>query len=199
MRGRFYFLYLALDIFSRKIVGWTVEETESADHAETMIRDALRVEKANPTLLALHSDNGAPMKASTLLAMLRGLGILPSFSRPHVSDDNAFSEALFRTLKYRPDYPHRPFAALDDARRWVERFVDWYNRVHLHSSLRFVTPSDRHAGRDTAILKARRSLYEAAREANPRRWSRNIRNWTPVGPVYLNPERDLHRPFASAT
>lgn len=199
VRGRFYFLYLALDIYSRKIVGWTVEETESADRAAMMLRVALGAEKADPKALVLHSDNGAPMRASTLLATLRGLGILPSFSRPHVSDDNPFSEALFRTLKYRPDYPHRPFDALDAARRWVERFVRWYNAEHLHSSLRFVTPADRHAGRDVAILNARRGVYEQARTTNPRRWSRSIRNWTPVGPVYLNPQRDLHRPFASAT
>ena len=199
VRGRFFFLYLALDVYSRKIVGWCVEETESATHAEMMLEHSFADEHVDPKKLVLHSDNGAPMKASTLLATLRGLGILPSFSRPHVSDDNPFSEALFRTLKYRPDYPHKPFATVAVARAWVERFVAWYNHEHLHSALRFVAPADRHEGLDATILRRRRALYEAAKARTPRRWSGAVRNWTPIGAVYLNPQRSYQQPFACAS
>ena len=103
------------------------------------------MEKVKPNQVVLHSDNGAPMKGATLLARLQQLGVMPSFSRPSVSDDNAFSEALFRTLKYRPWYPEKAFANIAEARRWVERFVRWYNNEHLHSGIRCVTPQDRHA------------------------------------------------------
>jgi putative transposase len=187
VRGRFFFLYMCVDIFSRKIVGWCVEDQEEAVRAEAMLRAAFTSEGAEGTGLVLHSDNGAPMKASTLLATLRMLGIAQSFSRPSVSDDNPFSEALFRTLKYRPDYPHAPFETLTDARAWVTQFVEWYNHEHLHSALRFVCPAARHARHDQAILAARRDVYRAARTRAPARWSRALRNWTPRGPVYLNP------------
>jgi hypothetical protein len=110
-------------------------------------------------------------------------------SRPSVSDDNPYSEALFRTLKYRAEYPDQPFCDLAAARAWVEAFVRWYNTEHLHSGIRFVTPEDRHSGREAAILDGRRELYERARAARPERWSRGPRCWTPVERVYLNPER----------
>jgi hypothetical protein len=126
------------------------------------------------------------MKGSTMLATLQRLGIVASFSRPSVSDDNAFIEALFRTLKYRPAYPRKPFDSLEAARRWVEDFVGWYNDEHLHSAIRYITPSDRHADRDAAILAGRRKVYATARGATPRRWTGNTRNWTPVGAVHLN-------------
>ena len=146
----------------------------------------------DPEGLTLHSDNGGPMKGSTMLATLQQLGIVPSFSRPRVSDDNPFSEALFRTLKYRPAYPKRPFESIDEARAWVAEFVVWYNTEHRHSGVRFVTPEQRHAGRDAALLEARRRLYERARQQHPERWSRGCRNWTPVGAVELNPGKATH-------
>ncbi|WP_436606554.1 integrase core domain-containing protein [Sorangium sp. So ce1036] len=116
---------------------------------------------------------------------------------PRVSDDNPYAEALFRTLKYRPEYPRRPFATVEQARQWVERFVAWYNGEHLHSSIRFVTPNDRHRGRDSALLAVRHALYQRARRRTPRRWSGQTRNWTPIGPVTLNPH--THEPQALTT
>jgi transposase InsO family protein len=138
--------------------------------------------------LVLHADNGAAMKGKTMLVKLEELGIVPSFSRPRVSDDNPFPEALFRTLKYRPSYPDRPFVTLDDARRWVATFVAWYNDDHQHSGIRFVTPSERHHGHKAVILAHRHRVYLAARDRHPARWSRHTRDWTPVATVRLNPE-----------
>ena len=137
--------------------------------------------------LVLHADNGGPMKGSTMLATLHRLGVLASFSRPRVSDDNPYAEALFRTLKYRPGYPRKPFESIDAARVWVAGFVAWYNEEHLRSAIRYVTPKDRHARRDTDLLAARHRVYCAARKRTPRRWTRHTRNWTSVGPVALNP------------
>ena len=138
----------------------------------------------------LHGDNGATLKATTVLAMLHWLGVKPSYSRPRVSDDNAFVESLFRTAKYRPEFPTRGFANLDAARHWAASFVHWYNHDHRHSGIRYVSPAQRHAGDDRAVLDARHALYTRARKANPRRWSGATRNWSPINVVTLNPERD---------
>jgi len=188
VRGVFYFLYLIVDIWSRKIVGWEVHERESPElAAQLFARTCLQLD-LDPAGLVLHSDNGGPMKGSTMLATLQRLGVVPSFSRPRVSDDNPYSEALFRTLKYRPEYPTKAFASLDEARAWVTHFVRWYNTEHLHSGLNFVTPEDRHAGRDAALLARRHHVYLKARALRPERWSQNTRDWSPVGAVYLNPD-----------
>jgi len=122
--------------------------------------------------------------------MLHWLGIKPSYSRPRVSDDNAFIEAFFRTTKYRPQFPSKGFEDLDAARQWVHDFVSWYNHDHRHSGIRYVSPAQRHAGQDRAILAARHELYTHMKAVNPRRWSRHTRNWTPIAAVTLNPERD---------
>jgi transposase InsO family protein len=187
VRGTFYYLYLVEDVWSRKIVGWSVQAEESMEHGARLVAETARAEGVPHDRLVLHSDNGGPMKGSTMLATLQRLGIVPSFSRPRVSDDNPFPESLFRTLKYRPEYPSRPFPSIEDARAWVGAFVRWYNTRHLHSALRFVTPEDRHAGREARILEARRDLYESARRRRPERWARGVRNWTPAGRVTLNP------------
>ena len=190
VRGVFYFLYLIVDIWSRKIVGWEVHERESPElAAQLFARTCLQLD-LDPAGLVLHSDNGGPMKGSTMLATLQRLGVVPSFSRPHVSDDNAYSESLFHTLKYRPSYPSRPFESIEEARAWVVDFVAWYNESHLHSSISFVTPEDRHSGRDTLLLERRRQLYERARRRHPARWSGATRNWEHVETVKLNPLRD---------
>jgi transposase InsO family protein len=144
----------------------------------------------DPKGLVLHSDNGGPMKGSTMLATLQHLGIVASFSRPSVSDDNPFIESLFRTLKYRPEYPSKPFDTLELARVWVTAFVSWYNAEHRHSGIRFVTPDQRHDGRESDVLGKRARLYERARRRHPNRWSRGIRNWTPALAVFLNPKRN---------
>ena len=187
VRGVFFYLYLILDLFSRKIVGWEVHAQESAAHAAHLFRLSYLREEVDGDALTLHSDNGAPMKGATMLATLQRLGVVPSFSRPAVSNDNPYSEALFRTLKYTPAYPEGPFASLEAARAWVARFVPWYNEQHCHSSIRFVTPGQRHRGEEQAVLQQRTAVYEAAKAQHPIRWSGAIRNWTPVGPVSLNP------------
>ena len=193
VQGRWFYLYLILDLFSRKIVGWEVHDSDSAEHAAHLARRTALAEgvHARPTRPVLHGDNGATMKATTVLAMLHWLGIKPSYSRPRVSDDNAFAEALFRTAKYRPDFPVAGFADLQAARGWAVRFTHWYNHEHRHSGIRYVTPAQRHAGQDRSLLAGRHALYQAAQESNPRRWSRQTRDWTPMGAVTLNPERDI--------
>ena len=145
---------------------------------------------AKPQRPVLHGDNGSTLKATTVLAMLNWLGIRPSYSRPRVSDDNAFVEALFKTAKYRPEFPAGGVASLDEARQWGHRFVAWYNDEHRHSRIGYVTPSQRHDGRDVDILQARHHLYQTARNQTPSRWSGNTRNWQPITRVTLNPERD---------
>lgn len=191
IRGTFYRLYLVEDIFSRKIVGWEVHEDEKAEHASVLIRKICLAEGIREAGLVLHSDNGGPMKGATRLATLQRLGIVPSFSRPSVSDDNPYSESLFRTLKYTPAYPSKPFESLETARVWVHGFVQWYNEAHRHSAIRYVTPSQRHCGEDVAILADRKRLYETAKQARPERWSGDTRNWAPINEVWLNPPKDL--------
>jgi putative transposase len=201
VQGRWFYLYLILDLFSRKIVGFEVHETDQAEHAAHLVRRTALAEgiHARPLRPVLHGDNGPSVKATTVAAMLHWLGIAPSHSRPRVSDDNAYAEALFRTAKYRPEFPAAGFADLAEARQWAAAFVHWYNHEHRHSGIRYVTPAQRHAGGDGPILAARHALYQQSREANPRRWSGPTRNWTPIGAVTLNPERDSVVATASQT
>jgi len=189
IRGVFYYLYLILDIYSRKIVGWQVYDTESSALAADLITDVCKREKIKRKELTLHSDNGSPMKGATMLATLQELGVMPSFNRPAVSNDNPYSESMFRTLKYRPNYPEKPFSSLAAARAWIESFVQWYNYEHLHSAIQFITPAQRHAGQDAKILAYRKEVLLGARAKNPNRWSGEIRNWEMVGEVYLNPAK----------
>jgi transposase InsO family protein len=188
IRGTYWYLYMIIDIYSRKIVGWDVHNTEDSQHAAQLIQSACRAENIVKDQLVLHSDNGSPMKGSIMLAKLQDLGVMASFSRPAVSNDNPFSESLFRTCKYRPNYPEKPFESLQAAREWVEQFVIWYNTLHLHSKLKFVTPRDRHQERDKEILAARHQVYQAARKKRPERWARKTRNWSALGKVELNPK-----------
>lgn len=190
VRGAFYRLYLVLDVYSRKIVGWEIHESELAEHASVLIRKACLAEGIHQDGLVLHADNGGPMKGATMLATLQRLGVVPSFSRPSVSDDNPYSESLFRTLKYSPIYPSKPFLSLETARQWVHSFVQWYNSEHRHSAIRFVTPNQRHDGKDKPILNQRDKVYKAARKSNPARWTSKTRNWEPVEEVWLNPPKE---------
>lgn len=189
VKGIFLYLYLVMDIFSRKIVGWQVYQNESSAQAADLMTDICLREKIERHQVTLHSDNGSPMKGATMLTTLQQLGVVPSFSRPSVSNDNPYSESLFRTLKYRPEYPEEPFSNLYNARNWVQGFVDWYNEEHLHSEIKFVTPGQRHRGEDVEILAHRKVIYQAAKLRNPSRWSGDIRNWEPIKEVYLNPEK----------
>lgn len=187
--GIYLYLYLFMDIYSRKIVGWQVYQTESSEQASEVMRDICEREHIAPQQVVLHSDNGSPMKGATMLATLQQLGVVPSFSRPACSNDNPYSESLFKTLKYRPSYPQRAFDSLMAARQWVGTFVKWYNEEHRHSAIGFVTPAQRHAGLDGRLLRQRAEVYEAARAKRPERWSGAARNWNPVTTVHLNPTK----------
>jgi transposase InsO family protein len=184
--GNFYYLYMFMDIYSRKIVGFDVHESESMQYSSTLIDSICAREKINKNQLVLHSDNGGAMKGATMLATLQRLGVVPSFSRPKVSDDNPFSESLFKTLKYCPAYPAKPFSSVAAAHEWVYRFVHWYNYKHLHSGIKFVTPASRHKMEDEMILEKRKKVYEEAKLKNPQRWSGKTRNWKIIKEVYLN-------------
>lgn len=189
VKGQFYYLYLFEDIYSRKIVGYEVHERECGELAAQLVQRCKLKEQCIHKPLVLHSDNGAPMKSQTMKAKLEELSVSPSHSRPRVSNDNPYSESLFRTIKYRPEWPSNGFKSLEEARNWVQRFVSWYNNEHKHSKLNFVTPSERHTGQDVAILAKRKEVLEAAKRRNPVRWSGSIRNCESVGPVSLNPEK----------
>ena len=185
VRGQFYYLYLMMDIWSRKIVGFDVYEEESMNYSSRLMNNICKTENIKKDQLTLHSDNGGPMKGATMLATLEKLGVTASFSRPRVSNDNAYSESLFKTLKYCPKYPDR-FESINEAKVWVSNFVSWYNN-HPHSSIKFVTPIQRHNGDDIKILKSRKEVYLKAKQINPFRWNgKNIRNWTREEKVYLN-------------
>ena len=188
VRGVYFYLYLFVDLFSRQIVGWQVYDCESAELASQLLQAICERQAIRPDQLTVHSDNGSPMKGQTMLATLQRLGVAASRSRPAVSNDNPFSEALFRTLKYRPQMPVKPLNGLLQARRWVTGLVHWYNHEHRHSAIGFVTPEQRHMQIDQALLDDRAKVYASARDANPNRWSGPTRNWTRITAVHLNPE-----------
>ena len=187
IRGTFVYLYTCLDVFSRKIVGWTVEESESGELAALFMEKIILSERTEGSSLCLNSDNGAPMTSSTLKFTLDRLGVTKSLSRPGVSDDNAFAESLFKTLKYRANYPFK--ATLTTWREWVQDFVHWYNEEHRHSGISYVTPAQRHIGEDYELLAKRREVYEVARKLNPRRWTSSTRKWEREHTVRLAPLR----------
>jgi len=197
VQGHWFYLYLIMDLYSRKIVGWEIHDADHADHAVCLLKRTALSEGVHAMLEkpVLHGDNGSTLKATNVLALLNWLSIKPSYSRPRVSDDNAYVESLFKTAKYRPEFPARGFATLEDARQWGRHFVHWYNVEHRHSGIRYVTPAQRHALEDRAILQARHETYLKARERNPARWFRGTRDWSPIEVVTLNPERDavIHR------
>jgi transposase InsO family protein len=191
IRGAYFYLYLYVDIWSRRILGWAVHDEQSSECAAELLREVCRNFSIEADTAVVHQDNGAPMKGATFLATLDELGITKSFSRPRVSDDNAHIESLFRHLKYVPSYPGHGFANIADAAAWVARFVAWYNHEHLHSAIGFVTPDDRHHGRDIEILESRRRLYKEAQQRHPRRWSGAPRKWDRPIVVTLNPDRTV--------
>ncbi len=185
--GVFFYLYVILDVWSRKIVEWEVFPAENGENSILLFQRALSQEGVDPSKLIVHNDRGGPMKHGTFKSFLGRLGVFQSFSRPRRSDDNPFIEATFRTMKYRPFYPEKGFETIEDARAWVSEFVYWYNHQHLHSAIGFVTPHDRHEGRDVEILARRKKVYEEAKRRHPERWTGHTRNWSPVEVVVLNP------------
>lgn len=191
--GIFFKLYIIMDLYSRKIIAWEVWEEENAAHSEDLLRRAALGENiaVNTVKVVLHGDNGSPLKAGTVLALMYVLGITPSHSRPRVSNDNAHAEAFFRTAKYHPTMVPAGFASLESARQWAASFILWYNHQHKHKALNFVTPHQKHSGEDVALLAQRHELYQQHRDKNPRRWIKgNTRDWTPVQSTALNPPDD---------
>jgi len=174
IKGKYYYLYLFLDIWGRYIVGWEVYEAESGLYAKELFNRISKEKKVKG--ITLHSDNGGPMISSTLRARLEDLRVIQSFSRPHVSNDNAYSESAFKTLKYSTGYP-RKFKTIEQAKDWVGKFVNWYNYEHLHSGIGYVTPYQRMTGEDCEIFETRNETYRLAKEKNPARWSGDVKQW----------------------
>lgn len=193
VQGLYYRLYLIIHLFSRKIVGWDIWETEEAKHAETLIQKAVINEKIQGAPLVLHSDNGSPMKAATFQVLLEKLGIQSSYSRPRVSNDNPYSESVFRTLKYRPAFPYAGFKIIEDAQKWTAEFVHWHTHEHQHSGINFVTPEQRHTGEYINVLNNRKKVYEQAKLKRPERWAGATRNWEPEESVALNPMKEKEK------
>ncbi len=190
IRGMYFYLYMIVDIYSRKVVGWEVNPVENADCAAKLLHKAVLAEGCLLDPPVLHADNGGPQKGFTMKAKLEALGVTPSYSRPRVSNDNPYSESLFRTVKYRPEYPVKGFDSIEAARKWVRKFVWWYNEEHLHSAIQYVTPSQRHRGEDVSLLARRHRIYQMAKQERPHRWSGESRNWEPVREVWLNCPKD---------
>jgi putative transposase len=180
-------LYTVLDIFSRLVVGWLIAELQSAQLARQLIQETARRQAIVPGQLTLHSDNGTPMTGKPLTQLLEDLGVLRSHSRPYTSDDNPFSEAQFKTMKYRPDYPDR-FADLGAARGWARPFFKWYNEEHYHSGLNLLTPASVHYGQAEAIRVRRQQVMSAAYAMFPARFAGGepTVKGAPAA-VYLNP------------
>ncbi len=170
MLGLLYYLYLIEDIFSLKVVGWEVHEREGADLAALLLEGAVWAEGYLTSPLSLHADNGSAMKGATMKTIMERLSVIPSFSRPRVSNVNPFSEALFRTCEYVPSWFARGFATIGEARACVHAFVRWHNTEHRHSAIRFVTSDARHRGEDLVLLSNRHALHQAARARSPARW-----------------------------
>ena len=182
-----YPLYTVLDIYSRYVVGWMLAEVESSELAKQLIAETAHKQGIQAEQLILHADNGAPMVGKPLSQLLVDLGIGKSHSRPHTSDDNPFSEAQFKTMKYRPDYPDR-FANMHDARQWVRTFFDWYNCQHYHSGLNLMTPASVHYGEANVVQQQRQLVMNTAYETHPNRFTQGgpVVKGAPSA-VYINP------------
>jgi putative transposase len=185
----YYYLYTILDVFSRYAVGWLIAERESASLAEELIAATCLRQGIQPDQLTIHADRGSSMTSKPVALLMADLGVTKTHSRPHVSNDNPFSEAQFKTLKYRPDYPDC-FGCLLDARRWAQTFFQWYNHDHHHCALGLLTPADVHFGRTRAVLAQRQQVLVAAYQKNPERFVKG----QPTPPqlpqaVWINPPK----------
>lgn len=188
VKWKYYHLYVIIDIFSRYVVGWMVADREDADLAARLIRETCFKQGISPEQLIIHSDRGPSMKSDTVAQLLASLGVVKSHSRPHVSDDNAYSEAQFKTLKYRPDFPDE-FGSLEDARAFLRRFFRWYNEQHYHDGIGLLTPSVVHHGRAATVLAARQATLDAAYRAHPERFVKR-----PPAPPKLPQEVWINQP-----
>lgn len=185
--GRFFYLYMIEDLYSRYGVHWEVFESENSEYTNTVIEQAMWQERCVLSPPILHRDNGSVLKSQVVHQKLLSMGIKPSHSRPRVSNDNAYIESMFRTLKYCPMWPSQGFETVTQAREWAASFMKWYNHQHRHSAIKFVTPAQRHRGEDTEILERRHQFYIEQRSKNPKRWSGNTRDWSQITKVTLNP------------
>lgn len=185
--GQYFSLYVVLDIYSRYVVGWTVARAESKTVARAFLADAFERQAIAPGQLVCHSDRGAPMTAKSTALLYSDLGITASYSRPRVSNDNPHAEAIFKTVKYRPEMPAR-FFTLEEARAFFTELFDWYNERHYHTGIALLTPSDVHHGRAEAIVAARQRVLDAAYKAHPERFVRHApRHAQPAPAVWINP------------
>jgi len=187
VNGIFFFAYMIIDVWSRKLVGWEIHTKESAEISSNMFKrlsHKLKLKGVN-----LHSDNGHPMRGSTMIQTLYNLGILPSFSRPRVSNDNPFSESFFKTVKYTAGFPSF-FKDLEHARTWMADFVDWYNTEHRHSGIGLITPEQRHSGEGSKIMSKRNNVMSKAYSLKPERWSSKPAVWENAKKVFLNPSSE---------
>lgn len=186
-KGVYYYLYVIIDIYSRYVVGWLIAEVEAAELAEQLIAETCAKQGVQREQLTIHADNGSPMIAKTVAILLIDLGVAKSHSRPHVSNDNPYSEAQFKTLKYRPNYPDR-FGSLVDARQWARSFFAWYNEQHHHLGLGLLTPTVVHTGRAETIRQQRQVVLQQAYQAHPERFVRGQPQPTKLpGAVWINP------------
>ncbi len=198
-KGVYYYLYVVLDIYSRYVVGWLIAEVESAALAEQLLAETCAKQGVQREQLTIHADNGSPMTAKSVAVLLADLGVAKSHSRPHVSNDNPFSEAQFKTLKYRPDYPDR-FGSLADARSWARRFFAWYNDEHHHTALGLLTPAEVHQGRGESVRRQRRLVLQRAYQAHPERFLKGAPEPAQLPEaVWINPPKDRPAEQPSAT
>ena len=190
----YYYLYVMLDIFSRSVVGWLIADRESGVLAEQLIAETCAKQHIERDQLTIHADNGGPMIAQSVALLMTDLGVRPSHSRPHVSNDNPFSEAQFKTLKYQPDYPER-FGSLLEARTWAQAFFRWYNDEHHHSGIGFMTPAAVHSGTAAHLYADRQHTLSAAYAAHPERFVKG-RPLPPPLPraVWINPPKSTTDP-----
>jgi putative transposase len=189
-KGTRFHLYVILDIFSRYVVGWLLAERECAHLAKRFIHETCTKQNVQPEQLTIHSDRGPSMKSQTVAQLLAALGIIKSQSRPHVSNDNPFSESQFKTLKYRPDFPER-FASYEESRAFCVEFFAWYNDEHYHSGLRMLTPASVHHGQTSRILEQRKLTLQAAYAAHPERFVHGMpKPKTAPETVWINPPKD---------
>lgn len=187
----YFYLYVILDVFSRYVVGWMVAHRESAEMARTLIDDTCRKQQIEPGQLTIHADRGSSMTSKPVAFLLADLGVTKTHSRPHVSDDNPYSESQFRTMKYRPDFPHR-FGSIQDTRAHSQLFFSWYNDQHRHSGIGLLTPAMVHYGQADDIFQKRQLVLDAAYLAHPERFVR----WPPK-PLSIPKEVWINKPNAS--
>jgi putative transposase len=171
VKWTYYYLYTILDIFSRYVTGWLIADCESASLAKQLVSETCAKQGIELDQLTLHSDRGSAMTSKTVALLLATLGVTKSHSRPHVSNDNPYSESQFKTMKYRPDYPDR-FGSIQDARAWARPFFHWYNHAHHHSGLGLLTPATVHYGQAQIVIERRQQVLQAAYAAHPERFVR---------------------------